>query len=611
MIILITVGLFIYFKMATTKRAELIHPMVMPVNNFVESCINNVAKEGITTLGLQGGYIYFSDNIANDPYSYMALSPLGAKIPYWWHDGISNIPSIEFMEQQINNYVTAQLKDCLNTFQGFEEELDITEQGNIITKTEITDDDAFIRVSYPIMVSSKLNETKIHLNEFSKRIPTKLKRVHELAKTIMERENDDAFLEEKTIDLIVLDNSIPTTDVEISCSKSRWSLTDIRQKLKTLLRVNIPYIKILGTEYNGGIYVPNPFGEDTYQDSYFNYHYLWEISDEEYPDTKVDFIYDERWPLELYARPSNNNFLESNSQKGTEQLSFLCLHIWHFTYDAVYPVKVSIKDEVNEFTFNFAFKVSVKSNQPKRTSLASGIQEIADTVTSDEFCSDVDETDNKITIFTDDSITTEAVSDVNLTFVCGIFSCDIGTSDWLGYESDAAASVQRLPYCVHAVVKGKKQGYDESSTFIQTDSERSYTLPMTPVKIITNYSVVKHSSSAMVQKNLEANEKATIVIKREGLETYGGYPENEKMPIKLFAKDNFVYDLDIYLIKDEKDIIGGYKGKWNVAWSDLKEADEIVFHVIEQDPRPADETLQSLFMNALEGYSQDIQPEIK
>jgi len=48
MIILVTVGLFIYFKIATTKRLGMIYPEAIPVNNFVESCINNVAKEGIT-----------------------------------------------------------------------------------------------------------------------------------------------------------------------------------------------------------------------------------------------------------------------------------------------------------------------------------------------------------------------------------------------------------------------------------------------------------------------------------------------------------------------------------------------------------------------------------
>lgn len=611
MIMLITVGLFIYFKMATTERAELIHPMVMPVNNFVESCINKVAKEGITTLGLQGGYIFFPDNIARDPYTYLAVSPFGMKIPYWWHDGVSNIPSLDFMQNEISSYVTAQLMDCLNNFQDFEEELDITEQGNIITKTEITDNDVFVRVTYPIMVSGKLNETKIPLRQFSKRIPSNLKKVYELAKTIMERENDEGFLEQKTIDLIALDNSIPTTDVEIGFTKKTWRLTDIRQKLKMLLRVNLQYIRIVGTEYDDSIYVPNPFGEDTYKDSYFNYHYLWEISDEEYPETKVDFIYDERWPLELYARPSSNGVLTSNSQKGTETLSFFGIHIWHFTYDVVYPVKVSIKDEADDFTFNFAFKVSVKSNQAKRTSLASSITEIESAITSDEFCDGVDEFDNKITIFTDDSITTESVADVNLTFVCGIFSCDVGTSDWLGYESDAAALVKRMPYCVHAAVKGRKEGYDESTIFIQTDAEKSYTLPMTPIKLITNYSVVKHSSSTMAQKDLEGDEKATILIKRNDIETYGGYPADEKMPIKLFAKDDFVYDLEIYLIENE-DIIGGYKGKWNVAWSDLNEGTEIIFHVIEQDPMPEDETLRLMFMTELETHSQEVpQPEIK
>ena len=611
MIILVTVGLFIYFKIATTKRLGMIYPEAIPVNNFVESCINNVAKEGITTLGLQGGYLFFPDKIAADPYSYLAISPFGMKIPYWWYEGIDNTPTPEFMEQQISSYVTMQLKDCLNNFNDFRDELDITEQGNIVTKTEITDDDIFVKVSYPLVVSSKLNETKTTLKEFSKRIPTRLKKIYELAKKIMERENKDAFLEARTIDLIVLDKSIPTTDVEISCQKKEWYLPEIRQKLKRLLRVNLPYIRVTGTKYDEEMYVPNPFGEETYKNSYFNYHYLWEISEQKYPETHVSFAYDEAWPMEMQARPSKNDKLTSNSQKGADALSFFCLHTWHFVYDVGYPAKVTITDEETSrhdaFTFNFAFKVSLKNNQPERTNLASSIKEEEETTTSEEFCSDVDK---QITVYTDDKITGEPVGDVNLTFVCGVFSCDVGVSEWLS-QGAAAALIKRLPYCVNAVVRGNSEGYDESSIFIETGNEKAFTLPMTPVKLISNYSVVKHSSSTLVQENLEKDEQATIIIKKDNLETYGGYPESEKLPLKLFAKDNFDYDLEIYLMKNE-DVIGGYKGKWSEAWNELTDADEIIFHVITQEPLPKDDDEKFAFIGQLEDYSKDIPaPEIK
>lgn len=609
MIMVISIGLFIYFKMATSKRIDILHPESVPVSNFVESCIEKVAKEGLATLGLQAGYIYFPDNIARDPYSYLAFSPLGMKIPYWWRDGVSNIPTIEFMAQQISSYITIELKGCLNNFQSFQEEIDITEQGNIITKTDITDSDVFIRVSYPITISTKLNQTKTQLKEFSKRIPARLKKMHELAKTIMEMENNDAFIEQKTIDLLSMDSSIPTTDFDVSCGKKQWRISDIRQKLKTLLRANLPYIRVVGTRYNDDTYIPSPFGEK-YKESYFNYHYLWEVSDEKYPDTRIDFIYDERWPLEIYARPSSNGVLTSNSQKGADALSFFCLNIWHFTYDIGYPVKVSIKDEAKgyePYTFNFAFKASIKSNQAERSTVAGNIRETEETATSDEFCSDVDK---QITIYTDDSTTGSPVSDVNLTFICGTFSCDIGVSGWLS-QGAAAALTKKLPYCVQAVVRGAREGYDESSTFIQTGSEKAFTLPMVPVKFISSYKAVKHSSSTLLQKELEADEKATIIIKRENLESYGGYPENSQLPIKLFANGNFEYDIEIYLIRNEE-VVGGYKGKWDIEWNELKDANEIIFHVIAQEPMPSDESQKMLFMAALEEHSKDIPtPEIK
>jgi len=63
---------------------------------------------------------------------------------------------------------------------------------------------------------------------------------------------------------------------------------------------------------------------------------------------------------------------------------------------------------------------------------------------------------------------------------------------------------------------------------------------------------------------------------------YGLYPNNESTPITLSSEEDKVYDVDIYLISGE-DIIGGYKGKWDVSSKELDKAESARFHVIEQE----------------------------
>ena len=46
------------------------------------------------------------------------------------------------------------------------------------------------------------------------------------------------------------------------------------------------------------------------------------------------------------------------------------------------------------------------------------------------------------------------------------------------------------------------------------------------------------------------------------------------------SKKDFEYDLLIHLVSGD-DIIGGYNIDWKVEWDKLADADEIVFHVLD------------------------------
>ncbi len=613
-VILSGVLYFFYQKQAVEQEVEVVQPKAVPVKLYIEDCLKSVAEDGLERIGLSGGYIKIPEKISSDPRTYLTTFPAaGFKIPYWWHDGIESIPAEEFINRQLAEHIESELKNCINGFEPFKGQFEINELKEPLAEVKFNENDVSVSLKYQLEVIAKDGNFKALMEKFGYTIPIRFKKVYELAKLIMERENKDYFIERKTIDLISMDTDIPTTDVEATCKTKAWQLSSIKEKLKSLLRVNLPYIRIMGTNYNPNSYVPNPKGRSMYSDTYFQHHYIWELDSEpgKYRNMKVAFAY-ENWPMEIYARPSENNILRSNAQKGTDMLSFFCLQIWHFTYDINYPVLVTVFDEGNEinkaYQFSFPFKVSINHNQPSRARTGTALFETIPDLSSEEYCSNVQ---NEITIFTVDNSTGDDIRGVNLTFVCGRFYCDIGQSDWLSLGA-AAGIAKRLPYCVNAVIKGSKEGFEDIKSFMQTDVDgRSYVLTLNPVREFQNYRVVKHLlSNPGAASELALNEQASILIKGKsvGFESFAVYPKEGNFPLKLLGKDA-TYEVTIY-VTDDENIIAGYVGDWKATKSDLENSNEIVFHAVEQGIASEDERF--LFVSGLSSYSKNVPaPELK
>ena len=213
-------------------------------------------------------------------------------------------------------HIKTELKNCVSNFESFEGRFRINELKEPVVEVKFNENDVSVKLNYPLEIISSDGNTKNLIENFDYSVPIRFKKVYELAKLIMERENKDYFLETRTIDLYSMDREIPTTDVEATCKAKSWRLSTIKEKLQTLLRVNIPYIRIKGTDYNPDLYVPNPSGRNVYSETYFQQHYVWDIdkdAQKKYNNMKVSFAY-ENWPLDIYARPSENGILRSSSK---------------------------------------------------------------------------------------------------------------------------------------------------------------------------------------------------------------------------------------------------------------------------------------------------------
>lgn len=606
-LMILLVGAFFFFaNRAALDEPDFINPEILPIKNFVDSCISNTAREAIILLGLNGGYIKIPEQIENDPRSYLQLGP-GAKSPYWWHEGIETIPSESFMASEIEDYVAANFDSCINNFGDFSGQFGIRPRGGISVDAALNENDVMIKINYPVDVVNSLNTTIIRLENFEQTVPIRLKKAYEAAKDIYEAEKRSFFLEFRTTDLLSMDESIPTTGIDVACGEKVWQVGKIEQKLKRLLTSNLPYINVVGSEFNEEIYVPNPFGDDNYRSSYYNSHYKWTISDKSYEGMSMSFAYDEKWPMTFHARPSNNGIMRSNAQAAPEILNFLCLHIWHFTYDVIYPLRITVTDSMpgsEPYQFTFPMKVSVDHNQPRRENFAITLLEHPDLGSQEEYCNDVV---NEMTIYTSTNTTDQYdVANVNLTFTCGVFDCSIGQTEWQSFGA-AAALIKPFPYCTNGILRGTKEGFEQSQMFIRTEIPSTYTLYMTPVKEFWNYEIIKHDFDTKEESKLAENEHAQITIKaKDGFESFGLYP-SQGQPIKLLD-DSREYEITIYLA-DEENVIGGYQGTWKVSKGQLESASKVIFHVLE---KKGNEDESFLFISGLKSYSARIPgPELE
>ncbi|MBU0615547.1 MAG: hypothetical protein KJ601_05620 [Nanoarchaeota archaeon] len=607
LIILLTLIFLVYFRKETVFRPEQIEPEFLPVKDYVETCMKTVAYDGLVTQGYNGGYLTFTPQLLDNPFT--SLNPTGApgspfRNPYWWYDGTEAIPTQEFMEKQLSDHVEANIVNCLKSFDAFRETYNFIELGGFSANVEFGQaDNSLVTVEsvYPFVITDKFNKTLGELKDFKAVIPVRMHRLYTVAKNIMEFENKDPFIEQKVIDLIAMadEERIPTTGLEIDCGKKRWLIDDVESYLKYLMSVNFDFIKVAGTKYSDTRYIKLPNNvrtivdgkevsttpDDRFNESYYNYHYVWAVPGVD-PNMRIGFKFMDNWPMDLKIRPSNGRYLESNSQKGQEIARFLCIQLWHYTYDMIFPVMVTLVDEATrdheEFSFQFAFKGSIDHNMPARKSFAFESFEGKEAIPNEEYCNDLYY--EQVIYAIQDVFGGKEIRGVNFTFKCGKFSCQLGDTQpvYTGGAGGVPMFKALTPYCVQAVLEASKPGYKTAKTFINTDKSRVHEIYMSPVTYVKNYTVVKH--------------------KPKNFESYAPYPPDSELPLELLDKDDFEYELQIFLTKNDT-LLGGYMQNWTVNQFDLNK-EKVVFHVLYTDTK--DEEEQYFFFGGLKSYSKDV-----
>ena len=420
------------------------------VNLYVKQCVDRVLQQAKNIIGRQGGYI----ELPQDPVgvgefkNYLPLS-LNNKIVYWYYKADNNVdfiqkPSIESMESEIKTYVDNNLLNCLgefNEYRGF-----TVRKGKINTIADVQKSRVVVKVDFPVRINK--GDFNFNFDVFYGEYNVPLGELFSIAEKVFNKEQDDYFLEKKTLDMMSVYKEIPYVGEVDSCIAPIWAKYNVVKDFKRILRENTLVYKVKGTDY--------VLSRDK------NSYYEIDAGVKDAKDVHASFLFSEYWPFTLDVFPEENGLLKGYSV--TEKLgearglieAFVCMSTYEFIYNVQYPVLVILNKK--DYTFQFGNMVVIDKNKPRENTDEFFV---VDKEYDQRFCQkqiqfNVDAVDEKF----------NALDDVEIKSKCITHSCNLGKSlggVWNG----------QVPLCINGEITGEKEGYHFGRAQISTNEPGS------------------------------------------------------------------------------------------------------------------------------------------
>ncbi len=569
---------------------------VKGVEGLVDSCIDEIARSALDIIGQQGGYILLPEpefvTPANPFSNALEIFPgSNINVAYWFYqtsNGLldSLIPPKQRMEQEIESYINANLANCVD-FSNLDFNII---SGEVKSEVKILNEDVRINVEYPLDI--ELEERNFRLREFNQDIDVPLGNLYETALEVIEKENEDFLLEEKTIDFINVYDEIPYSGVDFECTPRRWKKEDVINDLKDVLDVNINSYRVKDT-INSDV-------EDDYR--------ILELL-ESARDINVNFEYSTNWPLLIDITPEGEVLEGESFNKGSIGrflTPFFCLNQYNFIYDLKYPILISL--EKDDYVFQFATQIIVDNNQPRENKI-----EIDQTHDTNPIICQHPLT--KIKVFAlgvNEDGSLEELDNAKISYKCSTTTCNIGETK--NFDETILLD-ERFPQCINGQLIVEKEGYHRSESELSTMEETTVSVLME--KIYELPYEIKINENGVI-RNINLKEQVTLTFRDDVI----GYTEtilstdNNKIKLidgsynvdgfVLFDSEVFVEGKDLETCLDkprsgilgiigltEKECIntkiegttlpqvltGGSKFQWNVDREDLANAKKVIFFV--------------------------------
>tara|TARA_Y100000034_G_scaffold100701_1_gene124460 strand:+ start:997 stop:2913 length:1917 start_codon:yes stop_codon:yes gene_type:complete len=428
----------------------------IPLYNSYRGCINDITLEGVEIMALQGGYI----EIPRYEYVVNPLIPFSNKldvfgngaleVAYWFYEtgnGIQTekVPTLKGMQQDLGKYVDENLFLCtlnFTSYQGY----GINEFENFNANVQIADNKVFVNVLSNFNVDYK--EVNQRFDDVKVTVDSSLGYLYNKAVELYNKQKQENYFEEKTIDYLIIYDEIPYSGGSLSCSPRVWSKQNIEKDFKEILEINTDAVGKVNEKY-------------------------YEI---DLDDGKLDlsFSYRKEWPFFMEIDGGENVLKEEsafgeNSQAAGFLTALFCLNDYHFIYDVKHPILATLNK--NDLDFQFAFEVILDNNQPKENLL--GINELPELDT--RIC---DSRNTLLNLFVIDYETEGPLNDVNVKFSCVGSSCDVGDTSFDDFGTYSFS--EYVPSCVNADIKTYKGDYHFGKLTLDTNEAVSSFVYMKP-----------------------------------------------------------------------------------------------------------------------------------
>ncbi len=613
-VIVVIIGLVFFVRsqilssnLATQAQSiETVPQELRPVKQAINNCVNQVSSEGLTLIGVQGGYYNIpKDTLPRGLFNEFSNSLevlSGLNTPYWFYETnnglqILNIPTKEEIKNNINSYVIDNLDSCVSSAiddlrsQGFE----ITTKGNLKVTSNLQDQYVEVLVSYPLDVNYK-DTGKIITNYYSK-LSYPLGELYDMGTNVMNTQNSAYYLENITLDVLEIYNDVPFANQNVDCVPKVWLAQDIKNNLKQHISDNIKAV----TVKNSASYSSNP------------YYQL--ALNKNYNDVDAKFSYQENWPMNVEIDGGKDVLKEdqviTGNNPATKLLAgILCLNSYQFIYNIKYPTLIQLTK--NGYTFQFATMVIIKNNQPKVNRLG-----FSDLPNNDKaFCSS---TQYNSTIVVNNFETGSSLENVDVSVKCITTSCPLGKTSFDGIQNSLTASI---PSCVNAEVSATKEGFNDNSVITNTNNVLSLSVALKPkhklnlnIQVIDNgevrnlksdesvlmqftqtddnYFVIADKSSSsieLIQGQYNINSYLTVNsnnITIEGTTAQKCIDVPKPSILGLFGlKEHKCFTANVDPVNVDQVLSGGDNFNYNLASSDLNSASELTIYVT-KNPTPS------------------------
>ena len=191
----------------------------------------DITFEAVKRAGLQSGYVFPPIDplpiTPSEPFSNSLILPYGEKVPYWYYETsngvqIEQIPSEEFMIQQMSLLIKNNIKSCIS-------KLTLLSSSNYSFSSEfypqvdilVKDDFIISRVNLPVKLS--IDNFNFNLDKHFAKVEVPFGKLYKTAVEIQKNEDETSFLEQRTFDMLVAYEDIPLSGTDLTCVQKFWN----------------------------------------------------------------------------------------------------------------------------------------------------------------------------------------------------------------------------------------------------------------------------------------------------------------------------------------------------------------------------------------------------